>query len=416
MPSQLARCSILALFVSVSGCGDDARMTSDFGVRPDASGLDGGGTDGGGMMGECTVAADCPAPSSPCLVAICAAGSCAATTAEDGVACEDGDFCTVGETCTGGTCRGGEPNDCGMTATACNEVVCDSAAEACTTEPTDEGLACPAASLCDTGICNEGVCTGGMPRNCSSTPTDECEEPFCDPADGVCKTRAVMDGTSCDDGNLCTTDDSCTAGACGSDTMVDCSEMDSICAVGTCNPADGTCGTMAQNEGVACSVGCELGGTCSSGMCTGGTEPACSLTTDGCCPSACSSSDDVDCDVCPGEVIGTNCVYAPSIGTSLSTQSAALSACQALGTGWGLCSGAVLCDPATETYLIGAGADCSAGVAGGACGTSANIYVHVDGTSPYYLRSSAIPGCITSPGCTNSVSESCGFALCCLGI
>jgi hypothetical protein len=120
----------------------------------------------------------------------------------------------------------------------------------------------------------------------------------------------------------------------------------------------------------------------------------------------------IDAGGCPGTIVNGTCVYlADKTGMS---ESAALTVCQALGTGWNLCSPTVLCDPTTLTYLGVVGCDCNGGNAACACGTTNNLYVHVNGTSPYYVRTPFVPNCNWgSLQCTNSVSESCGAALCC---
>ncbi|MBX3128589.1 MAG: hypothetical protein KF718_17840 [Polyangiaceae bacterium] len=117
---------------------------------------------------------------------------------------------------------------------------------------------------------------------------------------------------------------------------------------------------------------------------------------------------------CPGAVVSGTCVYMAN--KSAMQVATAQATCQALGAGWGLCSSSILCTPATLTYLGAAGCDCNGGATACACGTSKNLYIHVQGSSvPHYIRTTLVPNCDWSgDACTGSVSETCGAALCCL--
>lgn len=174
--------------------------------------------------------------------------------------------------------------------------------------------------------------------------------------------------------------------------------------------------SVPANEGGSCSSGdaCRVSSYCSGGVCSGGVEPACSLASDGCCPSGCTHLNDADCSSCPGIELAGNCVYVPTTAT-VANKAAAQTSCQALGAGWDLCSTSIVCMTDTLDYLQSAGCACGpGGAATCACGSSANLYVHVSGASPYYIRDPVrFPTCISSASCTNSVSESCGTPLCC---
>jgi hypothetical protein len=337
----------------------------------------------------------------------------------DDTACDDGDFCTVGETCAAGACTGGAPNDCGMVPGECLEIVCNSTTETCATRGSAamNGMPCTYPDLCVSGTtCMDGLCGSGTRLDCSSTPVSgPCQAASCDPATGTCEVANVNEGGACTDpGNPCVVDDTCTAGVCGGGTTPrDCSAMDGLCVTGVCDPTSGACTTMPASEGSACDDGmsCTSATVCTAGVCGGGTSPACSLTSDGCCPGACTDANDADC-ACPGELVGGTCVYLPST-VSAADQSSARAACMALGTGWDLCGSALLCMPQILTYLSDSGCGCTGGAATCACGTAANVYVHVDGTSPFYVRGPSFPGCLTTMSCTSSVSESCGVPLCC---
>lgn len=370
------------------------------------------------VEGVCTSGApmDCSRMDSACTVGVCDpdSGSCQAEPVEDGTACEGGNRCMVGSTCQEGVCAGGEPVDCSSLDGDCVEGVCDPATGACTTTAANPGAPCDDGDLCTVNdACMFGVCVG-MPNVQCGHLDSECLVGACDPATGACTTVPVIDGTPCDDGNICTTGGVCMAGVCSDGPPIDCSSLDSACTMGVCDPTDGGCVTVAANEGAACDDGlaCTSGTVCMDGVCAGGTAPACSQTPDGCCPESCNEQNDADC-ACPGTLLGGTCVYIPDTGT-VADQNAARAACAALGAGWGLCDASFACMPDVSTYLVDAGCDCNGGAAACACGTSRNLYIHVEGPlSPYYTRGPSFPGCLTSEYCTDSVSESCGTPLCC---
>ncbi|MGE0787665.1 MAG: hypothetical protein AB7S26_18465 [Sandaracinaceae bacterium] len=391
---------------------------------PNDSGRDDAGVDAGGGCAE-----DCSAiVPPPCQMSVCNDGSLPGTPGEcttvalaDGMACDDSDFCTVGDTCTAGVCDG-DPNDCGMTAAECRTVLCNSATSTCSigADPTQNGMACTVADLCVSGtMCSDGLCTGGTRMDCSAFPfTPDCQAPICNAATGACEAMNINEGGGCiDPGDACIVDNTCTAGVCGGgSTPPDCSPLDSACSVGMCNPTDGSCVAMAINEGMACDDGmtCTSGTTCTAGVCGGGTSPACSLTPDGCCPGTCTTTNDADC-ACPGFTLGGTCVYLPSTVSS-PDRATAQAVCTGLGPGWDLCPAATLCDAATRTYLATSGCDCAGGAATCACGSAANLYIHIGdpgATGPYYMRGTEFPTCFTTMSCTSSVSETCGVALCC---
>lgn len=430
-------------FAGLPGCDSDPDLVRDAQIDRDAGRMDAasppdasddGGdavdasADSGAPPGTCAI--DCATiESPPCMMAVCNDGSlpgpvneCAMVPLPDDTACDDGDFCTVGDTCSAGVCTGA-PNDCaGVTPGSCQEIVCDSAAGACVARGSValNGTACTFPDLCVTGTtCSNGTCGGGVRTTCDGDdlPTPgQCEAAGCNPATGACEIHPAREGETCvDPSDRCVSDSTCTAGECVTGTTpVDCTSLDTQCAVGVCDPSDGNCTAMPANEGALCDDGltCTDATVCTAGVCAGGTSPACSPVRDGCCPNSCDESNDADCG-CPGEIIGDTCVYLPST-VSAADRTSALASCTALGTEWDLCSPSVLCEAATSNYLSDAGCGCGGGAATCACGGSANIYVHVNtGTRPYYLRGPSFPDCISGTSCTDSVSETCGIALCC---
>jgi hypothetical protein len=85
--------------------------------------------------------------------------------------------------------------------------------------------------------CSEGVC-GGAQKDCSSF-SGICLEGVCDPETGTCGQKTSADGTECDDGKYCTTDDACTNGGCAGTPRI-CTSADP-CLEGFCNEEKKEC-------------------------------------------------------------------------------------------------------------------------------------------------------------------------------
>lgn len=125
----------------------------------------------------------------------------------------------------------------------------------------------------------------------------------------------------CDDGLYCNGVETCQSGDCQVGAPIDCSSLNDQCNIGTCDEATDSCVAQPVNEGLACDDGlfCNVGETCQSGVCTGGstrdcgdeepctidscdedldvcvsTWPACGLE-DGCCGPECDYAIDNDC-------------------------------------------------------------------------------------------------------------------------
>lgn len=168
---------------------------------------------------------DCELELGECEVAVCIeeTGTCRVEPAPDGAPCEDGDPCTGPDTCT--------------------DLVCGSGGDAC-----DDDLPCtPGQCIPDEGcVVDAGACAiddacwaGGDPH-----PSDPCLA--CDPA---ADPRAWSAGppARCDDGDDCTSGDSCDEGVCAGAPFT-CADglacTDDLCdGAGGClfEPAFGTC-------------------------------------------------------------------------------------------------------------------------------------------------------------------------------
>ncbi|RLB61409.1 MAG: hypothetical protein DRI90_11430 [Deltaproteobacteria bacterium] len=396
-----------------SGTGGQGGMTSSGGGGTTSSGVGGDG----GSSSPCAV--DCSQIEAPvCQVAQCneQTGQCEVVADTDGTSCDDGVFCTVDDGCASGLCVGGPDNDCGMAPAECEEVVCDEQNTTCSTQGLANGTVCTAADLClESTTCTNGGCTGTA-KDCFFSPVpDDCHVSECNPQNGQCEPVIGNEGGACTDANdLCTVNKTCAAGVCQGGSPMDCSQLTQGCVMGVCDTNNGQCTTQTVGQGQPCDDldACTTGETCNNGVCGGGTAViTCSQTGDGCCPSNCTASNDYDCN-CPGTFVNGTCVYMAD--TNSLTLSAAQTTCQSLGTGWGICSATILCDPLTLTYIGGAGCDCNGGPTTCACGSTNNMYVHTGGTMSHYVRTALVPNCDWGgDACTVSTSETCGAALCC---
>jgi len=306
----------LGAVLAWAGCSAGEVVTDDDGGSTTTSTTTGAGgsssTGGGGAGGEdvgpCGM--DCSAINAPdCFIAVCnegnypgPIGSCVVVADEDGTSCDDGLFCTVDDSCQAGACTGGPQNDCGMTPPECSEVVCDETAKSCNNVALANGSTCTPDNLCESGgMCQNGLCVG-TPKDCFFSPVpNECFNSECNPQNGMCEPVAGNDGDPCTDMNdLCSEGNTCAAGVCSGGSPKDCSFLTDGCDLGVCDANSGQCVTMAVMNGQVCDDldACTTGELCSNGTCGGGSPvTTCSgaQTTDGCCPSTCDATNDLDC-------------------------------------------------------------------------------------------------------------------------
>jgi cysteine-rich repeat protein len=134
----------------------------------------------------------------------------------DGTSCDDGDACTHADTCQAGVCVGGTPVVC-TAMDGCHDVgVCDSTTGACSNPVLPDGTACEDGDLCtQQDSCQAGSCVGGSPVTCPSAPNCLVQS-ACVPATGVCSEAQGCaqcgngqqePGEECDDGNTLTITD-----------------------------------------------------------------------------------------------------------------------------------------------------------------------------------------------------------------
>ncbi|HVN86324.1 MAG TPA: hypothetical protein VMW17_15935 [Candidatus Binatia bacterium] len=140
-----------------------------------------------------------------------------------------------------------------------------------------DGTTCDDGDPCtQTDTCQGGVCVGSSPVTC--TASDQCHiAGTCDTFSGLCSNPAANDGASCDDGDACTQTDTCQAGVCSGGDPVVCIALDQCHVAGTCNTGTGLCSNPTKTDNTACDDGnaCTTDDTCHSGVCTGGTALVC---------------------------------------------------------------------------------------------------------------------------------------------
>jgi RHS repeat-associated protein len=262
------------------------------------------------QSGTCTgTAVTCTAQDQCHTAGTCnpANGTCSNPPVANGTTCNDGNACTTSDSCQTGTCTGTAVT-C-MAQDQCHTAgTCNPSNGTCSNPPVANGTTCSDGNACTAGdSCQAGSCTG-VTVNCMAL--DQCHNAgICDQATGLCSNPAVADGTTCNDGNACTTSDTCHAGNCGGN-QVNCSAPDQCHSAGTCDPSTGACNNPLVLDGTPCSDGsaCTTGEMCTSGVCGGGTGVGCTglvLTTSGNSPFASESflmtANSTPTDLAPGE-------------------------------------------------------------------------------------------------------------------
>lgn len=232
---------------------DDGNAATDFDVCVD-----------GQCLGEdLCLETTCPEPAACRLNGVCANGRCSYANEDEGTPCNDGMFCTwpCASQLPPCTCRH-RPTTTSSPRTYTHPRVCSSkkarlliannrALTSCTTDRivTDAGV-----EATDNDACSaDGECVG----------VDFCDGVTCIAASdchsigpcshGECPESVVLvDGTSCDDGNEQTVQDTCTAGACaGLDLCagVVCTAASQCHEAGVCDFATGKCGNPEKPVG-----------------------------------------------------------------------------------------------------------------------------------------------------------------------
>ncbi len=217
----------------------------------------------------------------PCTADTCQNGQCVAK-ATDGGACDTGDKCIQAGTslCQAGTCKGGTFIQCSGTGDACNAAACNSLSGKCETVSKGDGTACDADnSGCTTSdACQGGKCVPGPKVTCATV--DPCMISTCKSTGGsehTCVTATKPVNTPCEDGKVCSQNDFCdSAGKCQPGAPMPC--PGSTCLTGACSETTKGCTMQAKLNGTKCDDGlfCTTQDTCDgTGKCLSGLKLKC---------------------------------------------------------------------------------------------------------------------------------------------
>jgi MYXO-CTERM domain-containing protein len=185
-----------------------------------------------------------------------------------------------------GECQSGFCADSVCCNTACNAGDCDACSMAAGA-PSDGACAPLTGNACAGPCIQGGNCMAGV---CMGTPViciapDACTDAYCD-GTNQCAYSPKADSTPCDDGNVCTQNDTCQSGICKPGSATTCPALDACHLPGTCNPQTG-CSSPAQPDGTKCddANACTGGDTCQNGICAG--APIDCPWIDACHPGVC---------------------------------------------------------------------------------------------------------------------------------
>jgi hypothetical protein len=195
----------------------------------------------------------------------CSAGKCTCPTGE--VVCPDANNPLAGK-CVN---LAEDVNNCGACGVTCADPTgadapCRVAAcvnKGCTTvaKPGSNGTPCEDGNLCTLNdTCNNGTCQAGTQKQCP-----QCQK--CDPSTGGCVPDPNQVGNPCDDGLACTTDDRCTAAGTCAGTPILCQPLDQCHVAGVCEEPGGKCTNPIKLNGTPC----ETGNLCTADTCQNGT-------------------------------------------------------------------------------------------------------------------------------------------------
>ena len=218
----------------------------------------------------------CP-PLDACHPAECnpSTGQCANSVAPNGTPCNDSDPCTQTDTCVGGACVGSNPVVCAASDACHLAGTCNPASGLCSNPVAPDNTPCSDGDACTrTDTCVGGACAGSNPVVC--TASDACHlAGTCNPASGLCSNPVAPDSTPCNDSDPCTRTDACVAGICSGSDPVVCTASDACHIAGVCNPASGLCSNPRAPDGTLCNDGniCTVNDACSAGTCIGVVEP-----------------------------------------------------------------------------------------------------------------------------------------------
>jgi hypothetical protein len=171
-------------------------------------------------------------------------------------------------------CQCATAADCPAPSGPCTTATC--AGGACGTAVA-VGVACDDGNPCTTNdtCAADGQCRG-TPVVC--TAKDSCHDAgVCSQETGQCSHPSRPDGSGCNGGDACSTGDTCQAGRCVAGEAVVCDAQDECHVAGVCDPATGTCSNRNAPDGTGCGDdnACTTGDTCQAGVCRPGAPVTC---------------------------------------------------------------------------------------------------------------------------------------------
>ncbi|MBM4355576.1 MAG: hypothetical protein FJ109_17605, partial [Deltaproteobacteria bacterium] len=271
-------------------------------------------SDIGPLQADLCAAAECRTED-PCTTVSCnpVTGACLESPAADGIPCDDFDPCTTGDECTASTCAG-TPIEC-HSAGICNQSSCEPETGQCAQHPLS-GPGCDDGNLCTTGdTCIDGACQGN-PIDCDDG--NPCTSDSCDAVDAACR-HVPIDGNPCDDLDPCTVQDQCIDTVCAG--LPSPCDDDNPCTADSCLSSSGEC-AHSPLPGTPCEDGnaCTADDSCAGPVCTGK-------------PLDCNDGNDCTVDAClPSSGCSYKTPQLPCDDGNPCTQSDTCSAGQCLGT------------------------------------------------------------------------------------
>ncbi|MBN2802845.1 MAG: CRTAC1 family protein [Deltaproteobacteria bacterium] len=214
-------------------------------------------------------------------------GQCNYTNLPDNTSCNDNDVCTVGTVCKAGECEGGglvtcpAPDACHLEG-ACDPVNGCSNLTKPDDTPCEDTDKCTLVSTCQSGVCEADTDTDADTSYKQCTDLGQCYKlGTCVPETGVCTNPYETKGTLCDDDNLCTKSDACDQGVCVGSNPVVCQSGSILCRDNIrCDPGTGECFGDIQADGTSCNDGdfCTSSAECKSGVCERVAERVCTAS------------------------------------------------------------------------------------------------------------------------------------------
>ena len=181
----------------------------------------------------------------------------------NGASCTNANECDLESTCQAGACTAGSTVTCTAPASCYTAGTCN-----------------PATGTCSTATLNAGFCYigGACVASGATNGNDTCET--CQPSLSTSAYSSVTNGTTCNDGNVCTDNYTCQAGACAGSNPITCTALDQCHVTGTCNPSTGVCSNPTATNGTSCNDGnaCDSNDTCQTGVCVAGTTVVCTAS------------------------------------------------------------------------------------------------------------------------------------------